>query len=167
MATSLLLRLKYSQRSHFHVLEVKFVKYFENVILSVRLCVSQAQEELVVPRKTLRWWKWGATPLFFFFLTFSPSPSLHPLIEMNIRDYWLPKHSYLIMYFILVQVCPIEQTIYWLHRAAAAARCINLLRMVWWVPELKGANVHCSSWFRGWIRCSSAAIWSIVMVKKN
>jgi hypothetical protein len=36
----------------------------------------------------------------------------------------------------------IEQTIYWLHRAAAAAWCINLLRMVWRVPELTGANVH-------------------------
>ena len=36
----------------------------------------------------------------------------------------------------------LEQTIYWLHRAAAAARCINLLRMVWQVPKLTGANVH-------------------------
>ena len=38
-----------------------------------------------------------------------------------ITDIWLPTHPYLIKNFILVLVQPIEQSIYWLHRAAAAA----------------------------------------------
>ena len=79
------------------------------------------------------------------------------------NDYWLPKHPYLNKYFILVLVWPIEQIIDWLHRAAVAAWCINLLRMVRWVRQLY--RRQCSSWFRGWIRYSSAVLWSIVMVK--
>jgi hypothetical protein len=43
----------------------------------------------------------------------------------------LPKHPYLIKSILYLFKYDIEQTIYWLHRAAAAARCINLLRMVW------------------------------------
>jgi len=53
-----------------------------------------------------------------------------PLLVGGLQRKWLPTHPYLIKYFILVLVRPIEESIYWLHRATAARRCINQLRMV-------------------------------------
>ena len=86
----------------------------------------------------VEWPEFGCSP---------PRPPVFPLknpksMVGKSKAFWFPTHPYLIKYFILVQVRPIEQSIYWLHRAAAAARCINQLRMVRWVPELNGANDH-------------------------
>jgi hypothetical protein len=60
---------------------------------------------------------------------------------------WLPTHPYLIKYFILVQVRPIEQSIYLLHRATAAAGASTCCAWFGESPRRKMVCAVSSSYF--------------------